>query len=155
MLLILLYFHSKLYEFDNGRNYYIIISLMNKAPQSLGDWYIHWGISINSIHRLLESLWVWAWILVIEIIYWYSNPYEYYYQSSPKAGTFTSIWFIPSSYMTDSIKPSMKVLSVLKSVTEDVTASSLYIRSRDFFFSNRSIICNPYYFDYNHHHLIT
>ena len=39
-------------------------------------------------------------------------------------------------------------------VTEDVTASSLYTRSRNHFFSNCSIIFNPYYFDYNHYHLI-
>ena len=40
-------------------------------------------------------------------------------------------------------------------VTKDVAASSLYIRSRDNFFRNCSIIFYLYYFDYNHYHLIT
>jgi len=69
--------HLNLFKFDDGCNYYIITSLTNQSPLA---------------YRQINQLIVLSIMDVIIIIY-----------HLQKAGTFTSIWFITSSYKTDSV----------------------------------------------------
>ena len=117
----------------------IIILLTNKSPWSSGDWYIHWDIFIDSI--FIDSM------FIDSIYQYYSSTDHLLIDQSLRLLILiiSKSWHLHIDLIYHLILYDRFGLTLNKSaastwVTKVVTASSLYIRSRDHFFSNCSII---------------